>query len=104
MARFVNQGMREYGIALHGTGRTLEEARQDIERGYGFPQIAYMSCGNRWRLGSIEDVPIQNIPCPCGNPNHWLVRYDIIKSTLKERLSTFIRGVTGLFTLRPSYS
>jgi hypothetical protein len=77
MMRFVNQGMREHGIALHGVGKTIDEAKKDIERGYGFPQILYMSCGHKMKFISAEKLPNQNIPCPCGNPSHWIVKYDL---------------------------
>ena len=23
------------------------------------------------------DVPYYSIPCTCGNPNHWLIKYDV---------------------------
>lgn len=23
-----------------------------------------------------EDVPTHSVPCPCGNPKHWLIKYD----------------------------
>jgi hypothetical protein len=77
MMRLVNQGMREYGIALSGEGKTLEDARRDIVRGYKFPQILYMSCGHKQKVDSIEDVPSVDTPCPCGNPKHWIVKYEL---------------------------
>jgi hypothetical protein len=86
MMRLVNQGMREWGIALHGVGRTIDEAKEDIERGYQFPQILYMSCGQRMLFVSAEKLPNQNIPCPCGNPNHWIVKYELVKEPLLRRL------------------
>lgn len=23
-----------------------------------------------------DDVPQHSVPCPCGNPTHWLIKYD----------------------------
>jgi len=77
MARLINQGMREWGIALHGTGKSIKEAREDIGRSYAFPQILYMSCGYNDKVESIDQVPLFNVPCPCGDKNHWIVKYDI---------------------------
>lgn len=25
-------------------------------------------------FASIEDIPLYDVPCPCGNPRHWLVK------------------------------
>lgn len=90
MARLVNQGMREWGIALHGIGNTVEEAKQGIGRGYGFPQILYMSCGYKDKVESIEQVPRFNVPCPCGNSNHWIVKYDLIKQPFYRRTLNWV--------------
>lgn len=34
-----------------------------------------MPCGNRATYKRPEDIPLKDTPCPCGDPNHWLVRY-----------------------------
>jgi hypothetical protein len=91
MARLTHQGMREWGIALHGVGKNIEEAKQDIIRCYKFPQILYMSCGHKMTFHSEEKLPNQNIPCPCGNPNHWIVKYDLPQPlTLGRRLRNLL--------------
>ena len=77
LTRLVNEGMREYGIALHGVGKSMEEAREGIRKGYSFPQTLYMSCGYKDKVESFDQIPLFNVPCPCGNPNHWIVKYDI---------------------------
>ena len=23
-----------------------------------------------------DDIPYHSVPCPCGNPKHWLIKYD----------------------------
>ena len=23
-----------------------------------------------------DDIPYDSVPCPCGNPEHWLIKYD----------------------------
>ena len=97
--RLINQGMREWGIGLHGTGKTIFEAKQDISCGYEFPQIVYMSCGYRISFESVDSIPDRNIPCECGNKRHWIVRYDIIKQPIYRRVEQFIlrffRGKNG---------
>jgi len=85
MMRLINQNMREWGIALHGVGKTIDEAKQDIARGYGFPQILYMSCGHKMNFPSVDKLPCQSIPCPCGNPSHWIVKYDILPQPFSRK-------------------
>lgn len=92
MMRFPAQGMREYGIALHGKGNNLEEARADIERGYLFPQIIYMSCGHKEKFEGLEFIPPFDAPCPCGNPNHWIVKYELPQSSITRRVVSWIRA------------
>jgi hypothetical protein len=38
-----------------------------------------MPCGNKWELALGEKIPKESIPCPCGNPDHWLYEVKIIK-------------------------
>jgi len=91
--RIITQGNREYGIALHGVGKTLDEAKKDVARGYGFPQILYMSCGYRKEVKSPDSLPNINIPCPCGKPDHWIVKYDIPEppSLIRRSLNWLLR-------------
>lgn len=35
-----------------------------------------MPCGYLYVLASMEDIPLVDTPCPCGNPEHWLVKWD----------------------------
>ena len=34
-----------------------------------------MPCGNVSRYGNPDDFPLEDVPCPCGDPKHWLVRW-----------------------------
>jgi len=37
-----------------------------------------MPCGNAQLFefpSDIRDLPIADIPCPCGNPNHYIIRF-----------------------------
>ncbi len=41
-----------------------------------------MPCGAKFELktfGEVINLPIKDIPCPCGNPNHWFIRYIYIQ-------------------------
>ena len=33
------------------------------------------SCGSTVNYKTFDDIPSQDVPCPCGNPNHWMIRY-----------------------------
>lgn len=43
-----------------------------------FPYIIEMPCGATQHIKEawqVERLPIEDMPCPCGNPNHWLIRF-----------------------------
>lgn len=86
MGRLVNRGYREVGIALHGVGKTVEEAKEDIRRCYHFPQILYMSCGYKLPVQSHDALPKKDTLCPCGNPSHWIVKYELPKQPFYRRV------------------
>lgn len=61
----VEPAMVYYGVFLVG----------DDARCRGFVEqlcslIVEMPCGNQIKVGEIETF--ENVPCPCGNPKHWL--------------------------------
>ena len=39
--------------------------------------ILEMPCGSRAEYPTYDDIPEVDVPCPCGNPNHWLIKYEI---------------------------
>jgi hypothetical protein len=41
------------------------------------PITVTMPCGHQIEVGRIEDLPPYDVPCPCGNPQHWLVKHEI---------------------------
>ncbi len=43
--------------------------------------ITVPGCGTQVIYRDKHSVPNMNIRCPCGDPNHWLIRID----TLQER-------------------
>ena len=38
-------------------------------------EIELEGCGGKASYKTWDDIPDESIPCPCGNPNHWLIRY-----------------------------
>lgn len=35
-----------------------------------------MPCGEKAAFAAIEDLPHASVPCPCGDEDHWLVKYE----------------------------
>jgi len=33
-------------------------------------------CGGSVDYATVDDIPYQSVPCPCGNPKHWLIKYE----------------------------
>jgi len=40
------------------------------------PFTLTLPCGNSITYPDIDDIPMADIPCPCGNPTHWFVKYE----------------------------
>lgn len=32
-------------------------------------------CGNVCIFVTLDDIPDESVPCPCGNPKHWMIKY-----------------------------
>jgi hypothetical protein len=48
-----------------------------VDCGGKAPLLYYaMPCGNVYELKRGDRVPDEDIPCPCGDPNHWLVKIE----------------------------
>lgn len=43
-----------------------------------FPPLAQivMPCGYVWELRWGDRVPETDVPCPCGNPDHWVFKFE----------------------------
>ena len=33
-------------------------------------------CGREIVYPTLEDIPTETVHCPCGNPNHWIVKIE----------------------------
>ena len=43
----------------------------------GLPFTVEMPCGETITCETLEDIPtLADVPCPCGAPNHWLVKWE----------------------------
>lgn len=34
------------------------------------------NCGGQADYKTEADIPYHSVPCPCGNPKHWLIKYE----------------------------
>jgi len=34
-----------------------------------------LPCGGQATYRTVDDIPLVDVPCPCGDPNHWLIKY-----------------------------
>ena len=41
-----------------------------------YPYLIIMPCGYKLEYKNFDDIPEEDVSCPCGNPNHWLIRYE----------------------------
>ncbi len=42
------------------------------------PLTVMMPCGFYYVFGDVSFLPFANSPCPCGNPDHLLTKYEVI--------------------------
>jgi hypothetical protein len=50
---------------------------QELAFNSDFPRInltIQTPCGRKIFYKYIDDVPDVDVPCPCGNPNHWVIK------------------------------
>ena len=57
-----------------GIGLPMVKSDHDLQW-KDFPQIVLMPCGKKFRFNSADEVPKENLRCPCGHPDHWIVKY-----------------------------
>ena len=34
-----------------------------------------LGCGHSAAYKTYDDIPEMDVPCPCGNPKHWIIQY-----------------------------
>lgn len=81
----VERGVEHSAAVIRATNRQalIAAVRQKIEAaGLLFsPDVPYLQltrfeCGAVVEYWSEEEVPATSVPCPCGDPSHWMIRYD----------------------------
>ena len=38
--------------------------------------VIMMPCGSHVNYATPDDIPEVDVPCPCGDPHHWLLKYE----------------------------
>ncbi len=64
-------GMNSVGLLLAPGSLGREHVRSIIP----YPVAVQMPCGVPRIFLTAQDVPLESLPCPCGQPGHWLVKY-----------------------------
>lgn len=62
--------------AVHSRAEWLEIMREQFK----LPFTIGLPCGETITCKTLEDIPLEDLPCPCGDPNHWLVRWETIEA------------------------
>jgi len=68
------------GILTRLTREATQAYIRGIVNGPGLPDSPFctleMPCGERLVIQTEADFPAESVPCPCGNPKHWFVKYE----------------------------
>ncbi len=68
---------RKEGDVSWAAIRPMMEAELLIRAKEGDPLVDIeMPCGQRLIYWKLEEIPFFDTPCPCGDPRHWLVKYE----------------------------
>ncbi len=38
--------------------------------------VSLGNCGGEGIYRTADDIPLVDVPCPCGDPNHWLIKWE----------------------------
>ena len=51
-----------------------------LKRNYDDVLVVEISnCGGSASYKTWDDIPDHDVPCPCGDPTHWLIKYERVK-------------------------
>ena len=56
----------------------LEYLRENADKGVDILLRIHMPCGRYVDYRTEDDIPHESVPCACGDPNHWFIKYEII--------------------------
>lgn len=62
--------------AIKGAVYNLLGFIAEIENRGGWPLVITMPCCEQLVINSIQEIPADDVKCPCGKENHWLVKYN----------------------------
>ena len=48
----------------------------DLLQGHDMPIQVSMPCRTTVLWEQVDDVPLVDTPCPCGDERHWVVKYE----------------------------
>ena len=37
--------------------------------------VLCLPCGHEVKYEKLEDIPFESVPCSCGDPRHWFIKY-----------------------------
>ena len=46
-----------------------------------------MPCGEKYEFFKFKDIPDKNLRCACGNPKHWVIKYETSKRRKNAKTS-----------------
>ncbi|MFH1739565.1 MAG: hypothetical protein ABIH23_11205 [bacterium] len=72
---------RFYAVRISHTPRLWLDAAKALEE--YLPSETKLPCGNIFQLNSLDELTGHDVPCPCGNPNHWFVKYEAMGEPLE---------------------
>lgn len=83
----------EDSIKRHMVGLGLTD-----EQSKGEPFLTIkMPCGEGGIFDTFENIPNESIPCPCGDPKHWLVNIQELKEeAVKCKCQYYLRDENGV--------
>jgi hypothetical protein len=51
----------------------------EAARALTYPVRLVMPCGAELNYDSAADVPLVDMPCPCGDASHWLIKVKVVE-------------------------
>jgi hypothetical protein len=63
------------GVLANNRQVLLEHIRQNYPMSPSPILVVQMPCGGRVEYKTKADIPATSVPCPCGDPTHWLIKY-----------------------------
>lgn len=65
----------------HNPGVTPQQHREYVRPFWPsswWPCRVRMPCGQEIQCDDLDSIPLYDVPCPCGNPTHWFVKWEVV--------------------------